>query len=252
MASNFAPTASLLVDEFVSQNQHTQIRLVKGASGSLFHQITYGAPFDIFLSADTVFPKKLIERNVVMHSASYEYAIGQLALVSFKHDVKQAISQVGFLNTVLSGAKVALPNPKLAPYGKASQEFLVNLSSKEIHAQLQTVIKKENLVTGLNVNQSFQFAYNLAVDYAFVAYSQVLFYKLNESIKHRDSTKTLSFHIIPSAMHQRIKQHAVILSRTENMSLAESFMQFVMSLDSQKLIHKHGYMLDVESDGNSV
>jgi len=119
VASNFTPILKELLDEFKKQtNINTQI--ISGASGALFLQIKHGAPFDIFISADSVRPKLLEQQNLILLNSRKTYAIGQLALLSMNKKAQ--------LSDLASTQKYfAIASPNLAPYGKAAKQTLQHL-----------------------------------------------------------------------------------------------------------------------------
>ena len=143
VASNFTPVLKTLLAEFHQQtNINTQI--ISGATGALFLQIKHGAPFDIFISADSVRPELLEQQNIIVANSRKTYALGQLALLSMNSK-----AQLSDLALILQETPkhFAIANPKLAPYGKAAKQTLQHLG---IWQQYQG-----KLITGININQTF-------------------------------------------------------------------------------------------------
>ncbi|MCW8355800.1 molybdate ABC transporter substrate-binding protein [Marinomonas pontica] len=215
VASNFIAPIKQLAMEF-QQETGNDITLSFGSSGKLFAQIQHGAPFDIFLSADVAKPEALIKNRLAEPNSLVIYAKGKLALWSVH-------PMTGSLEDVLQRAhRIAIANPKLAPYGKAAKESLMSLS------QWDTV--KTKIVQGENIGQTYQFVYSQNADIGFVAYSQVLAGDIKGDII-----------AIPSQRHSKINQAAVVVSQSKNKELAKQFMAFLMRPDIQTKIARFGY-----------
>jgi len=220
VASNFTPALKKLLVEFHQQtNINTQI--ISGATGALFLQIKHGAPFDIFLSADSTRPAQLEQQNLILTNSRHTYAYGQLALFSMK-----AKAQLSDLKTDLqsnlqkSTQRFAIANPKTAPYGKAAKETLEHLG-----LWLQY---KNNLIQGINVNQTFAQVRSQAVSSGLVANSQLV---LNN----------LSGAIIPATFHRPIAQQLVIIKNSDNINKAKRVSDYLLSRDVQQKITTFGY-----------
>ncbi|HSG59984.1 MAG TPA: molybdate ABC transporter substrate-binding protein [Pseudomonadales bacterium] len=208
VASNFEPTARALIASFNQQQPSINIALSSAASGTHFHQIINGAPYDIFLSADTHFPQKL-------HAAGYAgeirgYARGKLVLTSkLPFEYQQAIQDIA-----LGKARLAIANPNTAPYGLAAQQVLSNE-----HISITPI-------QGQNVGQALNFLTSGAVDFAFASLSQVL---------HRHD---IYWQLAP-AVHDPIDQAAILLAM--NNADAQTFWQFLSSREATAIIVAHGY-----------
>jgi molybdate transport system substrate-binding protein len=214
VASNFTPALKKLLPEFERQTG-IKSQILSAATGTLFLQIKHGAPFDILLSADARRPKQLEHDELTVLGSRKTYALGQLAL--FSHG---EITHLKQLNNVNSTIRIAIANPDTAPYGKAAKETLQHLNL--------WVRFNQNLVTGINVSQTFNQVRSKAVGIGLVANSQLV---LNE----------LTGLIIPNELHQPIKQQIVILKRSKNKSAAQLFSHFILSEPSQKIIQQLGY-----------
>jgi molybdate transport system substrate-binding protein len=212
VASNFTPVLKTLLAEFHQQtNINTQI--ISGATGALFLQIKHGAPFDIFISADSVRPELLEQQNIIVANSRKTYALGQLALLS-----KNSKAQLSDLAKIPK--HFAIANPKLAPYGKAAKQTLQHLG---IWQQYQG-----KLITGININQTFAQVRSQAVKSGLVANSQVVMNKLPGVV-------------IPSHYHQPIRQQLVIIKSSQNIIHAKQLSQFLLSEKIQKKIVSFGY-----------
>ena len=220
IASNFGDVARHLVEEFESTSDHN-VTLVMGASGRFYAQISNGAPFDAFLSADSEKPAELIETGLALSDSVFTYAIGRLALWSRDETLIQddatALSMDG-------SHKIAYANPRLAPYGKAALEVIKALS-------LFNVLEGK-LVQGENIAQTYQFVFTRNADLGFVALSQIL---------QGGTLGPGSAWVIPKSLHSPIRQNAVLLARARDNLAANEFMRFLKMPASRSIIRSYGY-----------
>jgi molybdate transport system substrate-binding protein len=225
VASNFAPTLKKLLARYnAKQIKFPSPLIIPASSGTLFLQIKHGASFDLFLSADSERPKLLTEANLTLKESQQTYAYGQLALWSAKHD----IANDPF--TVLKNNKerLAIANPKIAPYGKAAKQVLESLQLWESY--------KKRFIQGINIGQTFQQTRSQAVSLGIVSNSQLVLNNLQGVI-------------IPARLHQPIEQQLVMLKQSKNIQQAQRFIAFLMSETSQQFITDSGYMkLSQEKD----
>ena len=163
VAASFAGVLAELSARFEAAEGH-HVVVVVGSSGKLASQILNGAPFDIFLSADVARPDALIERGVATANDRFTYAIGRLALWS-ADPTRLAGGGEAYLKGGDDG-RVAIANPKLAPYGTAAMQTLKGLGLDQAMAP--------RLVYGENVGQAFALARSGAAAVAFVAWSEAL------------------------------------------------------------------------------
>ena len=220
VASNFAEVAKHLASDFESNSEH-RLTIVTGASGRFYAQILNGAPFDIFLSADSEKPSQLISSGYARPDSVFTYATGRLVL--WARDgalIKDGASALSSSDS----HKVAYANPRLAPYGKAALEVMEALSLFEF--------LEGNLVQGENVSQAYQFVFTGNADLGFVAKSQLL---------HNGELEIGSTWVIPADLHSPIKQDAVLLSRAKDNVAAREFISFLQSPRSQAVIRSYGY-----------
>ena len=218
VASNFYHSLSELLaySEFSSE-----IKLSSGSTGLLYAQIKKGAPFDLFLSADSERPQILVQQNLAYPSQTY--AIGQLVLWPAVSDVKSTLENFK--------GKLVIANPKLAPYGKASAESLEFLS----------LLKSYNsrLIKANNINQAFQFVDSGNAKLALLAKAQLL--QAKDKSAGLNSKRYDNYQDVPMDWHAPVEQQMVILKRTENLALAKQFQAWVLSEDVQKRLVSSGY-----------
>ena len=146
VASNFSETLKRLEPHFAAATGH-ELRISTASSGKLYAQIVHGAPYDLFLSADSERPARLEIDGLAVEGSRMTYALG--ALLLWMPGGKPGEEP---LRTLSSGnfGRLAIANPKTAPYGRAAREVLESL---QLWNKLQG-----KLVRGENVSQAFQFA----------------------------------------------------------------------------------------------
>jgi len=212
VSSNFTPALKKLLVEFHQQTD-IETQIISSATGALFLQIKHGAPFDIFIAADSERPTQLEQQNLVLANSRKTYAIGQLALLSM-----HSTAQLNDLKRVPK--RFAIANPNTAPYGKAAKQALEHLN---LWSQYQP-----KLIQGINVNQTFAQVRSKAVNSGLVANSQLV---LNG----------LSGVIIPASYHQPIAQQLVIIKSSANINKAKRLSDYLLSAAVQQKIISFGY-----------
>ncbi|GJM12351.1 MAG: molybdate ABC transporter substrate-binding protein [Pseudohongiella sp.] len=224
VASNFVPAMQRLEPLFEVASGH-EITIIRGSSGKHFAQISNGAPFDVFLSADQLRPKRLIEEGIAVQASRITYAQGQLVLWSRSRDL--ALSKEYLLDTN-NYDRISMANPRLAPYGKAALETLQNLGLD--------ALMDERVVTGENIAQAFQFVFSGNADLGLIAYSQAV----DENLSSPGS-----FWIVPSELYQPIKQDMVTI---RDSTAAREFLAFMQGPQARDILVQSGYLL---ADGDS-
>lgn len=217
VASNFAPTMESIKQEFEQSSSHS-LKLIKGSSGKHYAQISHGAPFDVFLSADQLRPQRLEAQGLIVEASRRTYAIGQLALWSRQPELMLDLS---YLSEPTNYRRLAIANPNLAPYGKAAMEVLAGVA---LFDEL-----RPKLVRGENVAQTFQFAYSGSVPLAIVAYSQVL-----------ASPVAGSYWLLPTSLHEPIRQDMVLLTRSP---ASLEFARFMSGPVVSAILRDSGYLV---------
>ena len=212
VASNFTPVLKKLLVEF-HQQKNIETQIISGATGALFLQIMHGAPFDIFLAADSIRPKKLDQENLILANSRQTYALGQLALLSMNSK-----AQLSDLKNIPE--RFAIANPDTAPYGKAAKQTLEYLHLWSLY--------KPKLIQGINVNQTFAQIRSQAVNIGLVANCQLV---LNNLVGV----------MIPTSYHQPIAQQLVIIKSSNNIKKAKRLSEFLLSAAVQQKIISFGY-----------
>ena len=220
VAANFSAAMKALVAEFEKTSGHTVI-LSFASSGKFYAQILNGAPYHAFFSADQTTAEKLELQEKALSGSRFTYAVGALALWSsrpgFSDDPLKALTSRQF-------NKLALANPKVAPYGTAAVEVLEHLELKNT--------TEAKWVLGENIAQTFQFVATGNADLGFVALAQM--------IEQGKMTNT-SYWRVPREFHAPILQDAQILTVGKNSPAAHQLMAFIRSADGQFIIQQHGY-----------
>ena len=224
VAANVSYAINELIAEFNKTNPDTKVEVVLGASGKFTTQIQNGAPFDIFLSADMKFPETLEKENLTS-TKPVIYAQGSLAMLSIKPlDFSKGIALV----TNKSIEKIAIANPKTAPYGTAAIEALKNANLLE---------KIENkFVYAESISQAVTYAMT-AADVGFIAKSSLYDEKMS---KYKENINWIS---IDPKLYTPIDQGIVVLKRAKNNKEAHAFYNFILSKEAKDIFLKFGYLV---------
>ena len=219
VASNFAHTLRSLAEDFESKTGH-HLRISSASTGKLYTQINHGAPFDIFLAADEYRPDLLNAKGKATAELSRTYAIGRLVLIS---NIKSKKNCQDVLDSPAL-KRLAIANPRTAPYGLAAQQTLEKLHRWEAI--------KPKLVTGENIAQSLQFVATGNASAGFVAKSM---------LQQGTKINTACEWQVPAEMHEPIKQKMLVLASASNKPAASVFWQYMQSDDAKAIIKNSGY-----------
>ena len=220
VAANFTAPARALAEVFARTTGH-EARLSFGATGAFYTQIKNGAPFDVLLAADDERPARLEKEGDTVAGSRFTYATGQLVLWSAKPGL---VDDEGAVLKHGQFGKIAIANPKNAPYGAAAVEAMNKLG---LAATLQP-----KLVTGESIGQTFNFIATGNAELGFVALAQVL---------DGGKLKSGSMWVVPAQYHAPIIQDAVILKRAANNPAAKAWMELLKTPQSKALIRSYGY-----------
>ena len=215
VASNFRPVIQKLAPIFADK---TGIKIIwtSASSGAIYSQIMQGAPIDVFLSADSDKPLKLIQNNLAQKDSLITYAVGQLVWY------QPGFRGNPFAQNKTFKSRIVFANPKIAPYGKAALEVMQSLKLKSIFFQ-----KK---IETMNILQAFQYIQTGNVAAGFVSYSQIIQQRIKKG-----------YWLIPDQWHHPIEQQAVII-KNHKKALSRRFLEFLLSNPSQKIIQDMGYL----------
>lgn len=196
----------------------TGVSISYGASGHFYIQIKHGAPYDVFLSANALYPKKLVDEGKALKESYTTFAKGRLALFTVK-DI-----ELNNYSVLLKVKRIAVANPKYAPYGKAAIEFLKN-------AGLYYKVKPK-LVYGANVSQAFQFTASGGADIGIVALSLLKPYGKGKWLE------------VDRNLYSPVEHAGVITLRGGKKKAAWKFLKFLNSDYAKGVFKKYGFSVE--------
>jgi molybdate transport system substrate-binding protein len=221
VAANFTDATRDLIPLFEKASGH-KVKASFGSTGKLYAQIEHGAPFEVFLAADSKRPQKAEAAGLAVPGSRFTYARGKLVLWSAGADTFQ--NGEAYLKS-LSFKRAAMANPRTAPYGLAAQQVMQHLGIWER--------ARKKMVRGDSIAQTFQFVATGNTEAGFVAYSQVKAW-------HKPSG---SLWVIPDGDYAPIEQQAVLLQKGKASAAAKAFLAFLKSDAAHKVIEGYGYGL---------
>ena len=200
-----------------------KVDLITSSSGKLTTQIEQGAPFDIFVSADTIYPQYLYDKKIT-HHLPIKYAKGQLVLWSATQKKYQ-------LNDLTNHTvkKIAIANPKNAPYGKAAIQVLKQLKIYDL--------VKPKLVYGESISQVNQFIQSKSVDVGFTALSVIK----SPKIKLQNN-----WILVDETLYQPILHSIIIVSKKQPSNQVKNFFDYLLSKECKLILKKYGYLIPNE------
>jgi molybdate transport system substrate-binding protein len=197
-----------------------------GSSGTLFAQIDNGAPFDLFLAADSRYPRRLIEAGRAEADSLFVYAIGHVVIWARKE------SPIDWAKVGASGLldervrKVAIANPEVAPYGAAAVAALKHFKVHEAIAS--------KLVLGENVAQTAQFVESGAADAGLISLSLAVAPKMKEAGRYWEA---------PVDSYPVLEQAGVIPNKGRNRAGAAALREFLVSARGREILRRYGFAL---------
>jgi len=205
------------------------VKLSFGASGSLTNQIENGAPFDVFFSADEQYPQQLIKEDLALKDTLYRYAVGRLVLW-IPADSPLVLSELG-ISALLDPSikKIAVANPKTAPYGRAAEATLRHFG---IYDKVSS-----RLVVGENIAQAAQFVESGNAQAGLIALSHALAPALRDRGRYWK---------VPLDAYPTLNQAAVVLSHSKQKDAARKFLDFVRTPEAASLLTNSGFSLPEE------
>lgn len=216
VAANFTEPAKEIAEAFAETTGDTA-DLSFGSTGALYAQIGQGAPYEVLLAADDERPTLAVAEGLAVAGSVFTYAKGTLVLYSTDGDL------VTGPETLMAGAfdKIAIANPKTAPYGAAAVETMQKLGVYEDLAS--------RVVQGNSIAQTFQFVSTGNAELGFVALSQVA------------GKGGGSRWVVPAEDHRPIRQDAVLLKAGESSLAAKAFLDFLKGPEAARIIERYGY-----------
>lgn len=220
VAANFLATARAITARFAEQTGH-RVELAAGSTGRFHAQIVAGAPFDVLLAADAATPERLIASGHAVADSRHTYAVGRLVLWSADPDLVDADGAVLDSDRY---TRLALANPKLAPYGAAAIEVL---SARGI---LERV--RPRIITGESVGQAWRFVLTGNAELGLVALAQV---------RASEKPAAGSMWLVPQALYGELRQDAVLLEHGRDNAAARALLEYLRGPAARELIRAHGY-----------
>jgi molybdate transport system substrate-binding protein len=222
VASNFSAPMRRIAADFERDTGHNAV-LTFGSTGAFAAQIRNGAPFDLLLSADDQTPTRLEQDGLAVAGTRFTYAVGQLVLWSAQPGLIDAQGEV-----LRSGGdgRIAIADPRLAPYGAAAIETLTRLGL------LPSL--RSRFVQGENISQTYQFISTGNAQMGFVALSQVL---VDGRIQSGSSW------VVPARLHAPIRQDAVLLMAGRTNPAAAALAAYLRSDKALAVIRSYGYQI---------
>lgn len=213
-----------LVAEY-EKSTGNRVKLSLGSSGNFYSQIQNGAPFDLYFSADIGYPKKLEESGLTVPGSLYRYAVGRIVLWAGDTSPVDVSRGIDALRDPII-RKIAIANPKHAPYGRAA------VAAME-HYNVYNLIK-DKLILGENISQAAQFVESGSCDIGVIALSLALAPTMKSGGRYWE---------IPASAHPPIEQGAVILKSSTHQDAAKHFVQFIQAAKGQETMTRYGFTL---------
>lgn len=217
-ASDLKFALDSVVADFQLRQRDIAIVTTYGSSGKFFEQISHGAPYDIFFSADRVYPDRLVQSGK-SGAAPQVYGKGRLAIWSRKADVSRGFQSL----QQKSVNKISIANPVHAPYGQRAVEAL---KSAGLYDEV-----KPRLVFGENISQAAQFITTGAADAGIIALSLALSPAMADG----------HYYLVPADMHTPLEQAVVILKRAADNNDARIFQDFVLGDRAKAILAYFGF-----------
>ncbi|ENO78816.1 molybdate ABC transporter substrate-binding protein [Thauera sp. 63] len=222
VAANFTAPMQKIAEAFEKETGHKLV-LSYGSTGKFYAQIKNGAPFEVLFAADDETPARLEQEGQSVAGTRFTYAIGKLVLWSKQPGL---VDEQGEVLRTGAFERIALADPKLAPYGAAAMQ---TLSKLELADALGS-----KFVQGENIGQAYQFVATQNAPLGFVALSQVFAEgRLTEG----------SAWMVPETLYEPIRQDAIVLAKGKDNPAAPELMRYLRGDAAKAIIRSYGYGL---------
>jgi molybdate transport system substrate-binding protein len=218
-----------IIATFQQQNPDIKVEVTYGSSGNFYSQLSSRAPFDLFLSADVDYPKRLVEQGFTQADSGFAYAIGGLVMW-VRNASPIPVEKLGIdalLDT--SVQKIAIANPRHAPYGRAAEAAMKRLGVYDK--------AKDRLVYGENIIQTAQFVESGAADIGLISHSLAVAPPL------RDKGRSWE---VPLDAYPPLEQGGVILSWARDRLAVEALRRFILEDAGKEILRRYGFRLPGE------
>lgn len=220
VAANFSAPMQKIAAAFEKATGHTAV-LSFGATGKFYAQIRNGAPFAVLLAADTETPARLLKDGLAVPGSTFTYATGQLALWSNRPGL---VDDKGLVLWARLPGKLAVADPRLAPYGAAALQALDKLGLLDK--------LRPQFVVGENIGQTFQFVKTDNAALGFVALSQIM---------EGGRITAGSAWVVPATLYEPIRQEAALLKAGEDNAAAKALLQYLRGDAARQVMRAYGY-----------
>jgi len=222
VAANFTAPMQQIAKAFEQDTGHKAL-VALGATGKFYAQIKNGAPFAVLLAADDETPARLEKEGLAVAGTRFTYATGRLALWSKSPNL---VDDKGEVLRSPRFDKLAIADPKLAPYGAAAMEVIHRLG-------LQASVSSK-LVQGESIGQTYQFVSTENAQLGFVALSQI-------SMDGRITQG--SAWVVPQSLYTPINQDAVLLNPGKDNPAAHALLKYLQGDTAKAILTRYGYAL---------
>lgn len=220
VAANFTAPMNRIATAFAQDTGH-KASLSFGSTGKFYAQINNGAPFHVLLAADQQTPAKLEQEKQTLAGSRFTYAVGRLVLWSKQPEL---VDDKGEVLRKGSFEKIAIADPKLAPYGAAAVEVMEKMAVRQA--------LQPKVVQGENISMAYQWTSTGNTPLGFVALSQVM---LDGKIAEGSAW------VVPLALHEPIRQDAVVLNSGKDNPAVAALMHYLKGDKARAIIRSFGY-----------
>lgn len=222
VAGGFRP-AMIDIQKAFEQQTGDKLHISYASVGMLYAQIQQGAPFDVFISADTNTPKKLEAAGIGVKGTRISHSISKLVLWSEKPGYVDKQGNILWSNQY---QHLAIPNPKVGVHGQTAVEALKNMG---VYDQVAP-----KFVEGKNALQTYEYLTTGVAELGFISYS--LIYKQDQPIPG-------SYWIVPQKFYDPMIEQAILLKQGKSNPEASKLLTFLTSKNGKAIIKQHGYSL---------
>lgn len=224
VAANVSYAIDELKEEFAKEHPNIKVKVILGSSGKLTAQIKHGAPYGLLISANMDYPEALYKDKIAI-TKPIIYAKGTLAFLSIKkHDFSKGLE----LLKSKTIKRIAIANPKTAPYGIASVEALKNA---KIYEKVSS-----KFIYGESISQTVSYTIT-AADIGIIAKSSLYSPKMS---MYKEGVNWIS---LDKSLYTPIKQGIVLLRYSKNSKDYKAFYDFILSDKAKKIFEKYGYII---------
>jgi molybdate transport system substrate-binding protein len=215
-----------IVSEYLKGHRADEIEVIYGSSGKFHTQLQQGAPYDLFFSADIAYPEEM-KKNGLAASDVIPYAFGRIVLWSAVFDAtKMTLESL----TDPKFAKVAIANPKHAPYGKRAEEAL---RASGLWEKIES-----KLIFGDNIAHTAQFVQTENAQIGIIALSLAV---------NKELASKGGYWLIPDTLHEPLEQGFIITKRAADSALSKQFAEYMSSKNARAVMTKYGFVLPGET-----